>query len=421
MITVTATSGGLFALESGEWVQKFEGATAISGRELCDYGNSIYALFGTKLLKSDIDVGTLGEFNEVEDAPEAEVMGVVRDFLVLGRLSSYEGGIQWSAIDNPTAWPAIGTDEAQYVQSDRQLFPVGGRVQAIVGGVGGVDGLVFLESAIQRMTYVGTPYIFQFDSVDRERGLLAPKSPVVAGNLCFYLSEDGWRMTDGSSVKGIGLERIDRWFFEKCESSRVAEVRGVHDVQNRLALWTFPSVIAKDGEHDCVLVYNYAVDRWSWGAITTECIFPDYARGLTLEDLDVFGSVDGAAMPALDSPAFKNGKLGVSVFDANHKLCKLEGEALEAVIDTAEQGGDRMMCHGLRPLVDSGAAEAMPLYRSRQQDARKGGKYSKQMRDGVCYQHLSTAYLAARVRVPADENWKAAVGVEALVEMEGGM
>jgi hypothetical protein len=43
------------------------------------------------------------------------------------------------------------------------------------------------------------------------------------------------------------------------------------------------------------------------------------------------------------------------------------------------------------------------------------------MRDGVCYQHLSTVYLAARVRVPAGQNWKAAVGVEALVELEGGM
>jgi hypothetical protein len=421
LITVTATAGGLYALEGGDWVQRFAGSGVTQGRELCDYGNSIYALFGTQLLKADLDGGTLGEFKEVEAAPNAEVMGVVRDFLVLGRLSDYQSGLHWSAIDDPTNWPAIGTDEAQYVQSDRQIFPVGGRVQAIVGGVGGVDGLVFLESAIQRMTYVGTPYIFQFDSVDRERGLLAPKSPVVAGNLCFYLSEDGWRVTDGGTVKGIGLERIDQWFFEACESSRVGEVRGVHDVQNRLALWTFPSPIAPDGVHDCVLIYNYAVDKWSWGATNTECIFPDYARGLTLEDLDAFGPLDGTEMPSLDSPAFKNGKLGVSVFDTAHKLGKLEGEPLEAVIDTAEQGGDRMFLHGFRPLVDSGAAEAMPLFRSRQQDARKGGKYSKQQRDGVCYQHLSSVYLAARIRIPAGETWRNAVGVEALVEAEGGM
>lgn len=421
LLVWAATAGGLFALEAGGWTQRHAGQAVSESREFCDYGASIYALFGTQLLKADIEGGTTGEFAEVEDAPNAEVMGVVRDFLVLGRLSDYQGGLHWSAIDNPTSWPAIGTDEAQFVQSDRQIFPVGGRVQAIVGGVGGVDGLVFLERGIQRMTYVGTPYIFQFDPVDRERGLLAPKSPVVAGNLCFYLSEDGWRVTDGATVKGIGLERIDTWFFATCDSARVGEVRGVHDVQNRLALWTFPTEIAPSGVHDRLLVYNYAVDKWSYGTIKSECVFPDYARGLTLEDLDVLGALDGADMPTLDSPALKNGKLGVSFFTPDHVLANQSGDILEAVIDTAEQGGDRMMCHGFRPLVDSGAAQAMPLYRSRQQDTRRGGEYRKQMRDGVCYQHLSTVYLAARVKVPANENWKAAVGVEALVEMEGGM
>ena len=421
LLTWAATSGGLFALEGGEWKQKHSGQAVSDSRDFCDYGPAIYALFGSELLRAEIDAAQTGEFAEVEGAPNAEVLGVVRDFLVLGRLSDYPSGIHWSAIDNPTSWPAIGTDDAQYVQSDRQIFPVGGRVQAIVGGVGGIDGLVFLESAIQRMTYVGPPYIFQFDPVDRERGLLASKSAVVAGNLCFYLSEDGWRVTDGSTVKGIGLERIDSWFFENCDNARIREVRGVHDVQNRLALWTFPSDVAAEGVHDRLLVYNYAVDKWSYGTIKSECLFPDYARGMTLEDLDVFGALDGSEMPPLDSPAFKNGKLGVSFFTPAHVLAKQNGGNLEAVIDTAEQGGDRMMLHGLRPLVDSGAAEALPLYRSRQQDARKSGKYTKQSRDGVCYQHLSSVYIAARVKVPAGENWRSAVAVEALVEPEGGM
>ena len=79
------------------------------------------------------------------------------------------------------------------------------------------------------------------------------------------------------------------------------------------------------------------------------------------------------------------------------------------------------MVHGLRPLVDSGAAEALPVYRAREMDARRFGAYARQQRDGVCYQHLSTVYLAARVRIPSGENWSHAVGVEALIEQEGGM
>jgi hypothetical protein len=271
------------------------------------------------------------------------------------------------------------------------------------------------------MTYVGSPYIFQFDPVDRDRGLLAPKSPVVAGALCYYLSEDGWRVTDGSTVKGIGLERIDQWFFDNCDQGRVNEVCGVHDAQDRLALWTFPSAIAPAGVHDRMLIYNYAVDKWSYATLETETIFTDYTRGISLEELDKYGVLSELPFSSLDSGALKPGRLGAFAVTAEHKLANISGPSLEAVIDTAEYGGDRMMLHGFRPLVDSGKAEAMPLYRSRQQDARRGGKYSKQMRDGVCYQHLSTVYLSARIRVPAGENWRNAVAVEALIEPEGGM
>jgi hypothetical protein len=422
LLTYVSTDGGIYALEAGEWVRKFADSSPLdSTRVLLDYGPMMYALFGRKLVFGSISGGLTSEFEAVEGAPMASVMGVVRDFLVLGRCDEFDNGIHWSAIDNPTNWPAIGTDEAQYVQSDRQIFPVGGRVQAIVGGVGGVDGLVFLEDAIQRMTYVGTPYIFQFDPVDRDRGLLAPHSPVVAGALCFYLSEDGWRVTDGSTVRGIGVERIDKWFFDTCDQARIVEIRGVHDTQNRLALWTFPTPTAPKGVHDAVLVYNYAVDKWSYALLNTETIFTDYTRGLSLEELDKYGVLSNLPFSSLDDAALKPGRLGVFAVTDGHRLANISGPSLEAVIDTAEQGGDRVFLHGFRPLVDSGAAEAMPLYRSRQQDARRGGKYSKQMRDGVCYQHLSSVYLAARVRIPAGQNWKAAVGVEALVELEGGM
>ena len=141
-----------------------------------------------------------------------------------------------------------------------------------------------------------------------------------------------------------------------------------------------------------------------------------------LEDLDEFGSLEELPFASLDLAMFKNGDLSViSCFDAAHRLGNFTGPPLEAVVDTAEQGGDRMMVHGLRPLVDGGAAEALPVYRTREMDARRFGAYTRQQRDGVCYQHLSTVYLAARVRIPAGENWSHAVGVEALVEREGGM
>ena len=270
---------------------------------------------------------------------------------------------------------------------------------------------------------MGTPYIFQFDPVDREHGCASPYSPVICGNACVYLAEDGWRMTDGASVKSIGVERVDEWFFDQVSIERLSEVRGVHDNRNRVAMWSFPTPDAPAGIHDRLLIYNYILDRWSYGVIDTETLFQDYTRGgMTLEELDEYGPLDSLPFTSLDLGIFKNGDMSViSSFDTSHGLANFNGSTLEAVMDTAEQGGDRMMVHGFRPLVDCGGAQALPVFRSREMDARRFGRYTKQQRDGVCYQHLSTVYLAARVMVPAGENWRHAVGVEALIEAEGGM
>lgn len=420
LFTFAATEGGIYCLEAGEWVQKLTATVSGSSRAFSDYGNAMYALFGTTLYKSLLS-GTAGEFSAVEGAPNAAIMGVIRDFLVLGRLSEHANGIRWSALDNPDAWPEPGSNDAQYQQSDIQIFPVGGQVQSIVGGMGGVDGLIFLERGIQRATYVGPPYIFQFTPVDRASGCAAPASPVICGNLCVYLSENGWRMTDGASVKSVGIERIDEWFLSQVDASRMSEVRGVHDADGRVAVWSFPSAVAPEGIHDRLLIYNYAVDKWSYGMVQTETLFQDFARGLTLEELDAFGDLDHLPFSSLDDAVLRNGRQGISAFDSQHRLARFSGEALEAVMDTAETGGQRMMIHGLRPLVDRGDAQALPIWRVRQQDAPRYGTYTKQSRDGVCYQHLSASYAAGRVLVPAGATWRDAVGVELLTELEGGL
>ena len=433
MLTAAATGSGIYLLEytqltGWDWVERHSEVPLNSNRAFAWYGDELFALYGTQLIKQ-ASRGT--NFTDVVNAPSASVLGVIRDFLVLGCLSSNQAAIQWSGIDRPDDWPTPGTDQAQYIQSDIQVFPVGGKVQSVVGAVGGVDGLIFLERAIQRATYVGTPYIFQFDFVDQQQGTIAPRSPIVCGTRCFFLSEDGWKATDGAGVTYIGSERVDRWFFDTCEPTRIEEVRGVHDFQHRLAVWSFPSDKAPVGIHDTLLVYNYALDRWSCASVNIECLYQDYARGLVLEELDAYGDLDELEdnnVSSLDSTAFKNGLRVLGCVDASHKMGSFTGNAMEAVIDTAEQGGERMMLHGLRPLVNRGAdlkrenaTQAMPLWRILQIDDRREGKYTSQQRDGVCYQHVSANYFSARVKIPAGVPWIHAVGVEALVEKEGGM
>ena len=422
LLTIAASSAGpIYALEGGEWVSKLSDETVNTNRVFANWGPSLYLLHGTSLYKSSVS-GGFGDFSAVSTAPKASCMAIVKEFLVLGDLTDARQRIQWSAMDDPDTWPTPGTDDAAAKQSDYQHFPEGGRVMAVMGAVGQADGLVFLERSVQRMSYVGSPYVFSFKQIDGVRGLLAPRSPVNFGAGCVYLSEDGWYLTDGTSTKALGIERVDNWFFNQLEHTRVAEVVGWHDPVNRICIWAFPTTFAGTGILDRVLIYSYDLDKWSYGVISLQTLFGDYARAETLDDLDKYGALDSLPFGTLDAPIFMTGRSLMGCFDSEGYMSVLSGKPLEAVIETQEIGGDRMMVHGLRPLVDRGDARSQPIYRDRQQDIPKYGPLRSQSRDGVCYQHLSTVYLSARVVIPGGGTaWRDASGVEVLVEPEGGM
>lgn len=421
LLTLASTSTGIYALQGNGWAQKYAAPTTLGRCDFANYGETIYALHGGKLVKAVTNAGIAEAFAEVEGAPAGRVLGVLKDFMVIGGLDDYGNGIRWSSIDNPDSWPTPGSNDASYAMSDIQIFPVGGNVKAIVGGVGSVDGLIFSEESLHRASFVGTPLIFQFDVIDRRRGTVASRSPVICETICIYLAADGWYMTNGATVTAVGAERVDQWFFDTLDMGRIDEVRGVWDAANRIAMWSFASRNCPDGVHDTILVYNYQTNKWAYTKTTCECLFEDYAHGMTLEDLDVYGSLEDVPYPSLDAYALQTGALGVSAFDGEHKIGRFAGDALEAVIETAEVGGTRMMLHGIRPLVDRGDAEACPVWRITQSAMPAQGAFRGQSRDGVCYQHLSTNYLRARVRIPTGQNWINAVGCELLTETEGGM
>jgi hypothetical protein len=138
-------------------------------------------------------LGTSTAFADLSaTAPIAKFITVVRDFVVCANIkesgdqSQYR--VRWSALNDETDWT-----ENVNTQSDYQDIPDGGQ---IVGIRGGEFGLVLLERAIHRMTYVGTPFIFQFDNISRGKGCMVSGSIAQYQGVTFFLSDDGFYMCD---------------------------------------------------------------------------------------------------------------------------------------------------------------------------------------------------------------------------------
>jgi hypothetical protein len=281
--------------------------------------------------------------------PQAARIGIVRDFVVLGDLGTDEDTIYWSGYNNETVWGDILN------QSDSQRLYEGGKVQKIVGGP---YGLVFQESVIRRMDYVGPDVIFNIQVVDRERGTAAPSSVVAAGDRVYFYAQDGFFSTDGRQSAPIGEERVNRWFLENCAPTEIENVIGAADRENRLVVWAFKTDAGLTANNR-LLIYNYGVNKWSYAEVSVKYLAEARVAGFNLDDLDtpLPAGIDIDSI-LTESPAYVGGRLFLAAFSGTNALSDFGGAALPAVIETAEWENEtnrRSIITGLRPSVEGTA------------------------------------------------------------------
>ena len=282
--------------------------------------------------------------------PLAKRCARVGDFVMFGSVDSIPNRIQWSAFNNPAGdWTPSRLTQAGFADlaSDR------GEVQRIVGGR---YALVFQERAISRLSYVGPPRVWQRDDVTTDRGTIAPFSVVQVGYLTFYLSQDGFRVTNGSADQPIGTNRVNRWFFETANQADLRDVQGAIDWQNEAIVWAF-NQSASDG-YDRLLIYSWAQDRWSSATVSTGWIVASAIDGLSIDDLDaIYGDLDSIPL-SIDSDEFKAKDRRLAAFVNSDTTASYEtftGNPLVAQWETGSfqpAPSQRVFVSEVTPLID---------------------------------------------------------------------
>ena len=294
-------------------------------------------------------LGTSTSFaNLSASAPKAKFITVVRDFVVCA--NTYESAAQqqyrvrWSALNDETDWV-----EDVNTQSDYQDIPDGGQ---IVGIRGGEFGLVFLERAISRMTYIGTPFIFQFDNISRNKGCMVSGSIAQYQGVTFFLSDDGFYMCDGQQVVPIGSEKVDRFFINDASESDYGTMSSAVDPIRKLVIWNY---VATDGFRK-LLIYNFATKKWTYADAGTDYLSEASSTAVTLEQLDSISASIDAMTTSLDSRLYVGGKyflggtLGAVVY--TYTGASATGQIATGDIDL---GGQSVVTLA-RPQVDGGSA-----------------------------------------------------------------
>lgn len=349
---ITGTGGRIFAATATNLWQLAAASSGWSARTPTGWACSEYVRFSqfdnyviATCIDQDpqfFDLGAAVNFAPLAStgtAPRARQIATIGRFVVVGDTSNGSSGsgnnhLQWSAIDQPRNWPTPGSATAVAFQAGEQFMPSElGQIRGIVGG--DQFGIVLQLHGLTRLTYIGGDLVFQFDPIERGKGCFFPNSVVQYGGLTYYISQEGFHVTDGVRVDDIGDHKVNKYFASAVNYGYPDRVYGGVDYGRKLIYWNFVPSSAATGVPTKAIVYNITEKRFSKGTVTSYALF----TGLRGNDV-----------------ASGNFARSLHGFDSTFKAAHFEGGLpADATITTAERElnpGGFTLVQGIKPLLD---------------------------------------------------------------------
>lgn len=353
--TVTSTtftyiqSGGNISTTADTGTVTFAYVTPTNQRwRFTQFGNVLIAANGGNRLQG-YNLNSSSTFQDLAtDAPQSRYVTVVRDFVVSAYVNSstvYPYRVQWSALGDESSWTNSAT-----TQADFQDIPDGG---SIVGITGGEYGLVFMDRSIHRMSYVGSPLVFQFDNISRNLGCYEANSIVQYGGTSFFLADDGFYACDGQQVIPIGNEKVNRYFYSNVDEGTLSLMSAAVDPFRKLVIWAYAS--QSSAIVDKLLIFNYQTGRWTSGTTNASRVASSSTPSFDLEGMDVFGTLE-QIQSSFDDRVWLGGKMQFAGVK-NTKIVTFTGNGNTAYIETGdiEMPGTTSAITLAKPIVDGGS------------------------------------------------------------------
>ena len=412
-LIVGGTDTGLFVRRSS--ITSTGSLTSIGEAEAWDFaqfGDYVIATGANNAPQYLTDIDSDNTWSALTGSPpQGKRCARVGDFLMIGNISGTPNQIAWSSINDPTAaWAASRLTQAGTANLPNEF----GGVQRIVGGR---YATVFQERGIHRLSYVGPPQVWRPDVVSKDRGTTAPFSVANVGYFTFFLAQDGFYVTNGSTIEQIGNQRVNNWFFDTVYTPYIQRVHSAIDWEKELIIWAFPS--SESDVYDRALIYSWSENRWSSATFNSHWMVGSNLDATTLDELDaIYGDLDSIPL-SLDSIAFRAGDRRLAAFapsGANSNYHTFTGLPLEATFRTGDAQpvpGRRVFVSSVQPLIESDTWDmGMTLYMRDNRGTQTTSAEKTCGWDGSASVRGEGQKMAVQMRKPAGTEWTHAQGVQ---------
>jgi hypothetical protein len=162
--------------------------------------------------------------------------------------------VAWSDLEDNTVWTAASTNLA-----GSQILQTSGRIITAKRVRG--QNLILTDIDAHVGTYVGQPFVYQFEIAGRACGAASANCVAVLDNMAVWMGQKGFHIYDGY-VKPLPCEVYD-YVFNNINTNQLSKVYAVNNAQFNEVWWFYPS--AASNENDSYVVWDYVEDHWSIG------------------------------------------------------------------------------------------------------------------------------------------------------------
>lgn len=123
--------------------------------------------------------------------------------------------------------------------------------------------VVFTDTAIYSMQFIGPPFTFGLNLINENTGLVGPKAAITAPGGVFFMSYDSFYLYNGT-VQQIPCT-VRNYVFSDINQDQGFKIHGFSNNKNSEVGWFYPS--ASSTEIDSYVIYNYQEQIWYYGKL----------------------------------------------------------------------------------------------------------------------------------------------------------
>ena len=192
----------------------------------------------------------------------------IQEFIIAMGSNSYNGGtfsstfnpmlVRWSDQANPTQWvPSVTNQSGEFALSNGSYIMTAMATRQ--------ETLIWTDSCLYTMQYIGYPYIFSFQVLMDNISILSPNSAVTVDNVTYWMGK-GKFYTYTGVVQTLPCS-LRQYIFDDINLDQSFQVfAGANEAFNEV-WWFYVSNESQTNAIDKYVIYNYLDKVWSYGTM----------------------------------------------------------------------------------------------------------------------------------------------------------